>query len=73
MNAALVVAVIIGVFFVVGLAIGGVTVIALPMLRGRRSRRPAQREPDGDPVEYDQAPPDDPRWPGDGDNGYSGR
>ena len=51
MNAALVGAVVIGVIFVVGLAIGGVMVIALPMLRGRRSRRPAQREPDGGPVD----------------------
>jgi hypothetical protein len=45
MDAALVVAVI-GVF-VVGLAAGGVMVIVLPLFRDRRSKRAAQREPDG--------------------------
>jgi hypothetical protein len=45
MDTALVVAVI-GVF-VVGLAAGGVMVIALPLFRDRRSKRAAQHEPDG--------------------------
>ena len=39
MDAALVVAAIIGVFFLVGLVVGGVVVIALPLFRGRWSRR----------------------------------
>jgi uncharacterized membrane protein YciS (DUF1049 family) len=43
MDAALVVAAIVGVFFVVGLVVGGVVVIALPWLRDRRSRRDKQR------------------------------
>jgi hypothetical protein len=38
MDAALVVAAIIGVFFLVGLVVGGIVVIALPLFRGRRSR-----------------------------------
>jgi hypothetical protein len=31
--------VIIGLFFVIGLVVGGIFVIALPVLRGRRPRR----------------------------------
>jgi hypothetical protein len=82
MSAAVVVAVIIGVFFVIGLLVGGIMVIALPLLRDRRFGRSNRREPGSQP-EYDVTPdaggPDDatpgdsPRWPGHGDNGYSGR
>ena len=56
MDAALVVAAIVGVFFVVGLVVGGVVVIALPWLRDRRSRRDKRRRqalssaPGGRPV-----------------------
>jgi hypothetical protein len=78
MGAVLVVAAIIGIFFAVGLIVGGITVIALPVLRERRSQRRDRREP-GDNVvqaEYgptvpdgtgpDEAAPDDrPGWPGD--------
>ena len=39
MGAALVVAAIIGIFFAVGLIVGGIVVIALPKLRDRRSGR----------------------------------
>jgi hypothetical protein len=39
MGAGLVVVIIIGVFFVIGLLVGGVMVLALPLLRDRRSRR----------------------------------
>jgi hypothetical protein len=38
MGAVLAVTVIIGLFFVIGLVVGGIVVIALPVLRGRRSR-----------------------------------
>jgi hypothetical protein len=82
MSAAVVVAVIIGVFFVIGLLVGGIMVIALPLLRDRRFGRSKPREPGSQP-EYDVTPdaggpddaaPDDrPRWPGHGDNGHSGR
>ena len=63
---AVLVAVIIGVFFVVGLAVGGIIVIALPLLKGRRSRRGTRREPGDRPVqpEFEPVDPDDrPRWP----------
>jgi hypothetical protein len=38
MDAALEVAAIVGVFFLVGLVVGGIVVIALPLFRRRRSR-----------------------------------
>ena len=86
MSAAVVVAVIIGVFFVIGLLVGGIMVIALPLLKDRRSKPSMRRELGEAPVqpEYDHmttdaggpddaAPDDRPRWPGNGDDGYSGR
>ena len=83
MDAALTVAAIVGIFFVAGLVVGGIVVIALPVLRERRSRRDKQDEPgdhtvqpEFERVHRDERPrwPDErPRWPGDGDNGYSGR
>ena len=83
MGAGLVVVIITGVFFVIGLMVGGVMVLALPLLRDRRSRRSKPREPGEGPVEpgYDHVPRDatgsddaapDER-PGDGDSGHSGR
>ena len=69
MDAAVVVAIIVGVFFVVGLVVGGIVVIALPMLKGRRGRRFDPGDHTAQP-EYDHAAPDDrPRWRGDGENG----
>jgi hypothetical protein len=86
MGAALVVAAIIGIFFAVGLIVGGIGVIALPMLRDRRSGRLEQREPADDTIEPeydhvapdamgpDEAGPDDrPGWPGGADHNYPGR
>ena len=45
MNAALVVAAIIGIFFVVGVVVGAIMVIALPVLRAARLRRPQPDDP----------------------------
>jgi hypothetical protein len=65
-----VVAVVIGIFFVAGLFVGAVVVIALPALRARGFRRPGRRGRAAGPVQ----PPDDrPRWPGDANTGSSGR
>ena len=68
MGAVLVVAIVIGVFFAIGLLVGGIMVIALPLLRDRRpgrSKRLRNREseprvPGEDPVqpEYDHVTPD---------------
>jgi hypothetical protein len=81
-----VVAVVIGIFFVVGLFVGAIVVIALPALRSRGLRRPGRRDRVGSSVQSphdrvsrdsasweDEAPDDRPRWPGDADGGYSGR
>jgi hypothetical protein len=81
-----VVAVVIGIFFVAGLFVGAVVVIALPALRPRGFRRPGRRgradgpvQPPNDRVSRDAVPWDDaaaddrPRWPGDADGGSSGR
>ena len=61
MGAVLVVAVIIGIFFAVGLVVGGIGVIALPMLRDRQARRREHREPPDDPDQPEHR--DDPSWP----------
>jgi hypothetical protein len=61
MGAAVVVAVIIGIFFAVGLAVGGIGVMALPMLRDRQARRREQHEPPEDPDQPEHR--DDPSWP----------
>jgi hypothetical protein len=79
------VAVVIGIFFVVGLFVGGVAVIALPALRNQGFRRPRQRD-NGQPGSAgirpretgaarweDEETDERPRWPGDADGGYSGR
>jgi hypothetical protein len=80
-----IVAVVIGIFFLAGLFVGAVAVIALPALRPRGFRRPGRRDrgrrpgwtdkrasPDGARWE-DQAADDRPRWPGDADGGSSDR
>ena len=77
------VAVVIGIFFVAGLFVGAVVVIALPALRHKGPRRrdragsPGQSPYDRvsqDAERSEDAPYDDrPRWPGDADGGYSGR
>jgi hypothetical protein len=86
MTATLVVVVIVGIFFIVGLIVGAIIVIALPILRGTRVSRIARHEPgrgrreqENDDrmsdarVGQDEARPDErPRWPGDADNGYGG-
>jgi hypothetical protein len=72
MDAALVVAAIVGVFFLVGLVVGGIVVIALPLFRGRRSGRDKRREPGDRPDrrEFERGGRDDrPRWPGDDGDG----
>jgi hypothetical protein len=86
MSALVVVAAITGTFFIVGLFVGAIIVIALPVVRATRASRADRHEPDGGTVrpEYDRwmpdigarrdgaAPDDRPRWPGDADNGYGG-
>jgi len=81
-----IVAAVIGIFFVVGLFVGAVVVIALPALRPRGFGRPRRRDRAGssvrpgydrvfqDSTRWEDAAADDrPRWPGDADGGYSGR
>ena len=77
-------AIVMGIFFVTGLAVGALVVIALPALRDPRSRRdkrndqggpPSQRgydrgEPDARPDRDGPGPDDGPRWPGDAGHGY---
>jgi|HubBroStandDraft_1064217.scaffolds.fasta_scaffold161753_2 hypothetical protein len=80
-----VVAVVIGIFFVAGLFVGGIAVIALPALRPKGFGRPRRRDRagrPGGPVDRvsqdaarweDEAADDRPRWPGDADGEDSGR
>jgi hypothetical protein len=64
-----IIAIVIGVFFAMGIAVGMLLVIALPLLRGMlRNRRNRRRYADGGnwwkvPArdDYDRRPP---RWPG---------
>jgi MFS superfamily sulfate permease-like transporter len=63
-----IVAIVIGIFFVIGIAVGMLLVIALPLLRGMlRNRRNRRRYVDGGnwaklPTRDDDRRP--PRWPG---------
>ena len=76
-----VVAAVIGIFFVVGLFVGAVAVIALPALKDRRFRRRDRSDgPDQSPHDRvnaeatrweDAADEDRPRWPGGSGSGYS--
>ena len=80
-----IVAVVIGIFFVAGLFVGAVAVIALPALRPKGFGRPRRRDRAGRPswpdarVSQDAArwgdegADDRPRWPGDADGGDDGR
>jgi hypothetical protein len=61
MGAVLVVAIVIGIFFAVGLVVGGIGVIALPMLRDRQARRHERHEPPDDPDQSEHR--GDPSWP----------
>ena len=81
-----VVALVIGIFFAVGIFVGAVAVLALPALRHHWFSRPRRRDRAGssvrpgydrvfqDSTRWEDAAADDrPRWPGDADGGYSGR
>ena len=81
-----VVALVIGIFFVVGIFVGAIAVLALPALRHHWFRRPGRRDRGGRPgpaaddgvsrdaARWEDAAADDrPRWPGDADGGYSAR
>ena len=65
---------VIAVFFVIGITVGIVAVLALSELRANRRREPA-RPPEDWPGPPGAEPPDvdDPRWPGDADTDFSGR
>jgi len=73
---------IVSAFFVIGIIVGLVTVVAVSVLRaGRRdhpgdSGGPPDYEPGGppsDPRRDDAGPDDHPRWPGGADNDFYGR
>jgi hypothetical protein len=73
------VVVIVSAFFVIGIVVGIIAVIAMSVLRGRRGD-PAgpldyeRRGPGGQqPGRWIDADPDDPRWPGDADDDAGGR
>ena len=77
-------AIVMGIYFVVGCAVGVIVVVALPVLRGPRSgggkrhdqgRVPSQRghnpaTPEARDDRDVTVPDDRPRWPGDGGHGY---
>ncbi len=71
------VAIVTGIFFVAGLVVGGIVVIALAVLRSRPSGREADGNPphheDGRDVGEDRAQNNRPRWPQNDDNDHSGR
>jgi hypothetical protein len=70
---------IVSVFFIIGITVGIVVVIALSVVRPRRRGRPGRRleywPPDQppDPGWYEDAPDEHPRWPGNADGDFSGR
>jgi len=59
---------IVSAFFIIGIVVGIIVVIALPALRTHRSADPGDQ---GEPPEQDAARPGEPRWPGDADNDFS--
>jgi hypothetical protein len=58
---------IVSAFFIIGIAVGIISVIALSVLRD--DRRGLPREPG--PGRGDAGPDDRPRWPGDADKDFS--
>jgi len=70
---------IVGAFFVIGITVGIITVIAMSAFRADRRGdpgNPSEYGPDRplpDPGRPDTIPDDDPRWPGDVDNDFTGR
>lgn len=75
------VVVIVGLFFIIGIMVGAIAVVAMAAFRSDRSGRlvnQPESEPDGNgrqpgPDLEDVELHDRPRWPGDVDHGYYGR
>jgi MFS superfamily sulfate permease-like transporter len=77
------VVVIVSAFFVIGILVGIVTVIAAAVLRADRRRRGDNGVDPEDRPDYEPGEPDDPwddttpddhsRWPGDADTDFRGR
>jgi len=76
------VVVIVGLFFIIGITVGVIAVVAMAAVRSDRSGRlsgPPESGPDGPgrqppgPGLEDLELDDRPRWPGDADYGYYGR
>jgi hypothetical protein len=72
---------IVSAFFVIGILVGVITVVAMSVLRAERRGAPEDpldfgprgpREPPGLPWD-DTGPDRHPRWPGDDDTDFSGR
>lgn len=69
---------IVSAFFVIGILVGIVVVVAMSVLRAERRRAPEDlldyesRVPPGLPWD-DTGPNRNPRWPGDGGNDFGGR
>lgn len=79
---------IVSAFFVIGITVGVIVVIALSVLRAERRRNPRDHDAQGDPLGHGPGRPgkrsprsgwadadtdDHPSWPGDLDNDFSGR
>jgi hypothetical protein len=72
---------IVAAFFIIGITVGVIAVIALSVLRAERRRAPGDEDDPGrGPGGPGQRPPgsgwdddDHPGWPGDADNDFSGR
>jgi len=62
---------IVSAFFIIGITVGVIAVIALSVLRAERRRGPGDHDAPDDPLGY--GPGDHPRWPGDDDTDFSGR
>jgi len=58
---------IVSIFFVIGITVGIITVIALSALRDDRRCPPGEAEPGPDDADLD----DRPRWPGNAGNDFS--
>jgi hypothetical protein len=68
---------IVSIFFVIGITVGIVVVVALSVLRPRQRGWPGRRleyRPPGQPPDSGSDAPDEyPRWPEDGGSDFSGR